>query len=340
MPISFPHDIAKASNYLREIIPMLVKHKIPPTPENYALWYNYAVQNNPALNEKLMQTIQDHGTCTRTDSQKLMQEFVLETPPADPEAYHQLDTIMSEFEGMIEQTHSGTDDFSQSLEQSIQLFSEAAENPDKFQNLVTTVTDNTEAIFALTQSFQEHMSSSQLEIKGLKAELKKQHLQVITDALTKIYNRRAFDEKIEELTDTNNASFCLVIFDIDHFKKFNDTYGHTFGDRVLQGVAKTTEQAIATIKNTHFSRYGGEEFALLIPDCKLENATIAAETIRIKLEQLGIRSKSGTGAVSNITASFGVAQHMSGELSEDLVNRVDDALYLAKTNGRNQVHTG
>ena len=319
---------------------MLVKHKIPPTPENYALWYNYVAQNNPALSEKLMQAIENHGTCTKTDSQKLMQEFVLDTPPEDPEIYNQLNTIMNEFEGVMEQTHSGTDDFNQSLEQSIQLFSDAADNPDSFQKILSTVTDNTEAIFALTQSFQEHITSSQQEISSLKFELKKQHQQIITDALTNIYNRRAFDEKIKELVATNNASFCLIIFDIDHFKKFNDTFGHTFGDRVLQGVAKTTEQAILPIKNTHFSRYGGEEFALLIPHCKLENATTAADTIRIKLEQLGIRSKSGQSAASNITASFGVAQHQSSESSHELVDRVDEYLYMAKAAGRNRVHTG
>ena len=319
---------------------MLVKHKIPPTPENYALWYNYVAQNNPALSEKLMQAIENNGTCTRTDSQKLMQEFVLETPPEDPEIYNQLNTIMNEFEGVMEQTHSGTDDFNQSLEQSIQLFTDAAENPDSFQKILSTVTDNTEAIFALTQSFQEHITSSQQEISNLKSELKKQHQQILTDPLTKIYNRRAFDEKLEELIGNQSLSFCMIIFDIDHFKKFNDTFGHTFGDRVLQGVTKTTEQAILPIKNTHFSRYGGEEFALLIPDCKLENATTAAETIRIKLKQLGIRSKSGAGDISNITASFGVAQRRPGESSLEVVNRTDDALYLAKTSGRNQVCTG
>ena len=319
---------------------MLVKHKIPPTPENYALWYNYVAQNNPALSEKLMQAIQDHGTCTRTDSQKLMQEFVLDTPPEDPEIYNQLDAIMSEFQGVSEQARSDTHEYNQSLEQSIQLFADAVENPGNFQNVISTVTDNTEAIFALTQSFQEHINSSQQEIKSLKTQLKKQHLQILTDALTKIYNRRAFDEKIEEFIETHNGSFCLIIFDIDHFAQFNENYGHTYGDRVLQGVAKTAEHAILSIKNTHFSRYSGQAFALMVADSNVEDAATAAENIRAKLKQLGIRSKSGNGAASSITASFGVAQHKQGELPQDLLNRVEGAMYSAKKNGRNRVQTG
>lgn len=340
MPISFPHDINKAADYLRKAVPMMVQHQIPPTPENYALWYNYVAAGNQALNQQLMETIEDHGTCPRSDSQKLIQQFVLEdTLTADPELYRQVSSVVNQFEDLVEDTSSGTKNYSESLEDSIRTLTGTDAEPDELNKIKASLTDNTEAIFALTQSFQAHISSSQKEIEALKSELKKQYQKVITDPLTQIFNRLGFDEKIEELIKTKSASFCLIMFDIDHFKKFNDHYGHTLGDTVLIGVAKTTQQTIAPINNAHFSRYGGEEFTVLIPDCKLEHATTAAETIRTRLEKLGVKSRSGNNTNNNITASFGVAQHQSGELLRDLVDRADDALYLAKANGRNQVHT-
>ncbi|MDF1643410.1 MAG: GGDEF domain-containing protein [Pseudomonadales bacterium] len=338
MPISFPHDINKAADYLRKAVPMMVQHQIPPTPENYALWYNYVAAGNQALNQQLMETIKDHGTCPRSDSQKLMQQFVLEDAlTADPELYRQVNSVVSQFEDLVQETSSGTRNYSKSLEDSIKTLTGTGAQSDELKQIKTSLTDNTEAIFALTQSFQAHINSSQKEIENLKAELKTQYQKAMTDPLTQIFNRLAFDEEIEELIRTKSASFCLIMFDIDHFKQFNDQYGHTLGDTVLIGVAKTTQQTIAPIDSAHFSRYGGEEFAVLLPDCKLENATTAAETIRTRLEKLGVKNKSGN-STSNITASFGVAQHNSGELLRDLIDRADDALYLAKANGRNQVH--
>ncbi|MBL4583028.1 MAG: GGDEF domain-containing protein [Pseudomonadales bacterium] len=340
MPISFPHDINKAADYLRKAVPMMVQYKIPPTPENYALWYNYVAAGNQELNQELMATVEDHGTCPRSDSQKLIRQFVLEDAlTTNPEMYSHVNSVVNQFEGVMQDTQSGTQEYSQSLEASIKAFTEVTVEPDDLQHVAETMADNAEAIFALTQSFQAHMRSSQKEIDSLKTELEKQYQRVMTDPMTKIFNRLAFNEKIDELVASQSASFCLILFDLDHFKKFNDTFGHTLGDSILQGVAQTTQRTISPIKNAHFSRYGGEEFALLLPDCKVQHATTAAETIRGKLEKLGIRNKSGTETIDNITASFGVAQHKAGELTSDLVDRADDALYLAKANGRNQVHT-
>lgn len=340
MPISFPHDINKAADYLRKAVPMMVRHKIPPTPENYALWYNYVATDNQALNQELMATVEDHGTCPRSNSQKLVKQFVLEdTLTTDPQLYSQVCYAVNQFEGIVQDTQSGTQDYSHSLEENIKAITDTKAEADDIRDIAATLADNAEAIFTLTQSFQAHMRSSQKEIDNLKSELEKQHQRILSDPLTKIFNRLAFDERVEELVNSQNGKFCLILFDIDHFKQFNDTYGHTFGDTMLQGVATTTTRAVNPIENAHFSRYGGEEFALLLPNCKLQNATIAAESIRMKLEKLGIKHRSGEETISNITASFGVAQHIPDELISDLIDRVDDALYLAKANGRNQVHT-
>lgn len=339
MPLAFSHDINKAANFLREAVPLMVKNQIPPTPDNYALWYNYVAGNNSDLKQELQQTIEDNGTCPQFDSQKLMQQHILnDAGTGDPQLYREVNSIVNQFEEVVEDTHAGTQNYSETLEQSLKVFSDASKAPANLDDITTSLTDNTEAVFALTQAFQKHMKTSKMEIESLKVELAKQYKQVLTDPLTKAYNRLAFDETIERLIKSQPENFCLVAIDLDHFKKFNDNYGHTLGDNVLRGVAQTAEQAIASIEGAHFSRYGGEEFALLLPDANLEQASAIANYIRTQFEKLGIKNRSGSETIKNITASFGVVQHKNGELIIDLIDRADDALYRAKANGRNQVH--
>lgn len=143
------------------------------------------------------------------------------------------------------------------------------------------------------------------------------------DTLTKLSNRRAFEE--------NSESFDSIIFcDIDHFKHINDTYGHDFGDQVLTQVAKVLK---AGIRDDDLAiRYGGEEFLLMLKNCNEEQAAARAERIRISIEEAG-KSQFEEG----FSMSFGVAEYTDGETFENTKIRADQALYYSKEHGRNQV---
>ena len=123
----------------------------------------------------------------------------------------------------------------------------------------------------------------------------------------------------------------IIILDIDFFKKVNDRYGHNVGDKVLIQVAHSL---LKTLRNIDvICRWGGEEFLALLPTASLENASLLAEKLRAYIESLEI------DIVGGVTVSFGVAQVINGESMEDVIERADKALYLAKNSGRNCVRT-
>lgn len=154
----------------------------------------------------------------------------------------------------------------------------------------------------------------------------------ITDKLTQIYNRVKLDEVLEnELKRSmrSKSSFSVIMADIDKFKLVNDNYGHQVGDIVLSEVSKILKDNSRSIDV--IGRWGGEEFIIILPNSNLSGAKILAEKLRVKIENAKF-TKAG-----NITCSFGVAEYIEGDTSDDLVSRADAALYRAKDNGRNRV---
>lgn len=157
------------------------------------------------------------------------------------------------------------------------------------------------------------------------------------DGLTGLKNRRAYDDDAKrewERTKRQNSCFVLIMVDVDHFKKVNDTYGHAVGDVALVAVARSLQ---ASIRSNDFAyRFGGEEFVVLLTDCSPENALSAVERSRVGIEKLEIQVPEG---VLRITASFGVAfhQHPSPGDIEALLETADKLLYQAKNEGRNRI---
>jgi diguanylate cyclase len=128
---------------------------------------------------------------------------------------------------------------------------------------------------------------------------------------------------------------CLVLIDIDHFKQINDSFGHLFGDAVIRTIGHLIK---STIKGQDIAgRYGGDEFALLLPDTPLAGGRVVADRLRFAFSQSRIRRLNSEEAVGNITISAGVASYRSGEDQKELIARADTALYASKAQGRNRV---
>ncbi len=153
-----------------------------------------------------------------------------------------------------------------------------------------------------------------------------------TDPLTGAFNRLKFEEYLEREVNKakrHDTPLAVVMFDIDHFKRVNDTYGHPAGDQVLNRVAAIAQ---ANLRGSDlFARWGGEEFMILAAETELEGGHQLAEKIRRAISEYDFEE------VGHVTSSFGVAQYHTDETSEVFLKRVDDALYQAKQNGRNQV---
>lgn len=175
---------------------------------------------------------------------------------------------------------------------------------------------------------QEILREQQGQIESLKTEVR-------VDALTQLGNRAAFEEQIAhavERFERYQEHFSLLLFDIDHFKAINDTYGHPAGDRVLKGLALKLKAALRG--SDLISRYGGEEFVVILLRCKSDQAMDTAEKVRDAVETLKLTLDKVT---VKITVSIGVAEAMPGESKESLIARADAALYQAKQRGRNRV---
>jgi diguanylate cyclase (GGDEF)-like protein len=157
----------------------------------------------------------------------------------------------------------------------------------------------------------------------------------IRDELTGAHNRRNLMRLIDsekERSDRNGRLFCLCLLDIDFFKRINDTYGHAAGDTVLRQFAHTVQLMVRGTDS--FGRYGGEEFMLLLPETSAADAMVLAERVRATVEQM--RCVDGASEIA-LTVSIGVTDYIPGEAVSQTIARADEALYLAKTMGRNRV---
>lgn len=155
----------------------------------------------------------------------------------------------------------------------------------------------------------------------------------LTDSLTGVPNKRALDDAIDracKVSDRHNEEYTLILCDLDHFKEVNDTYGHVIGDHILRETAREIETAIRSSDSLY--RFGGEEFAVVLPHTGEAEAQVVAERIREHIA--GISVNCGENNVT-VTASSGVATRLREESPEQWVARADDALYRAKDHGRN-----
>ncbi|MCB1828752.1 MAG: diguanylate cyclase, partial [Gammaproteobacteria bacterium] len=168
----------------------------------------------------------------------------------------------------------------------------------------------------------------------LQETVEKARAEAFTDALTGLSNRHAFDRRLQEeyaRWSRYGNPLSMIVIDVDHFKKVNDTYGHLAGDKVLHVIGAHLKNSTRTIDFT--ARFGGEEFVVLLPDTDIGGAKSVAEKIRQAVEQKPFRS--GSSRV-NITVSCGVASFQQGDGRKAPFERADEALYLAKRNGRNR----
>ncbi len=173
-------------------------------------------------------------------------------------------------------------------------------------------------------------------MQGLMHQLHETQAALERDALTGLFNRGSFDQRMDQELQKARLvpyNFSLIMIDLDKFKSVNDTYGHVGGDRVLQACANAL-QAVVMRTSDFCARYGGEEMAIILADTKADAAARVAEAVRQRMMAEPINTGS---AMHTQTASFGVAEGCDTDCPEDIIKRADACLYLAKENGRNQV---
>ena len=338
--MKFSENSDQAAGYLRQAIPMMVKHKVVPNPLNYTLWYSYCSNVFPSLNKQLDKTIERFGTCPPEIAEKL---FFRHISKLDNDDKKQLIHLQKAFSHMVDDlsdsmdhTAKQTNSYSQALMSNLTELS-AHDTDNAITPVLNKLSANANAIYTANETFRGQLSAAQSEISALKAELKSSKKEAHTDPLTGLYNRRVFEAIYNQFVGNKNNqdNITLIMMDVDKFKTFNDTHGHLVGDQILKYIGKLLKKECS--KPILPVRLGGEEFALLCPSFKLEQGKAFAENIRVKLAAIPFSSKRTGERIPAVTASFGVAQKRPNDGLTNIIERADKALYAAKNAGRNQV---
>ncbi len=328
--------LIKTANLLREAIPKMSQLNIPLTPENYHVWYEYTMGGCPQLNKAIDKLLKNNTDFSNTINQELYDTYIYQAPE---ESFQQgvqklVTTLFEKITGMTKQTKN----FSTSLERYNSTL-KTDPNIETITNLIINLIDDTDSVIKSNQSMESMLESMNEEIDVLRNNLQALNKEAFTDKLTAVPNRRAFDKKMEHLFDDYHDEqqvFSLLLIDIDHFKQFNDTHGHTVGDRVLKYVASVM---IGGIKGDDMlARYGGEEFVVLLPNTSYEDAIAVGNHIREKVSSNKLVDNNAQKKVLGyVTISIGVAAINEKDNLDSIVERADKALYLAKERGRNTV---
>ncbi|MBY4677797.1 GGDEF domain-containing protein [Marinobacterium arenosum] len=340
--MKFTDNASQAADYLRQAVPLMVKYNIPPNPLNYALWYTYVSERLPKLNARLDEALDTYGTCPNVVSEQIFRDHLIrEEIGAADEQQEALLALINQLGSHATETAAHTENYSTVLEDSLLAFDRPDDQLDALplEAIIRNLAANTREISETTREFQRRIDDAQAEIESLRSELNKTRQDAHFDPLTGLYNRRVFDSELEQFTQLEQAGkLTLVMLDVDHFKRFNDSYGHLMGDKVLQYVGRLLRESCPDPMMA--IRFGGEEFAVMMPGSKLADGIELAERLRAKIHAIRIKQKRSGDVISSITASFGVSQLQPGDSAGQLIDRADGALYNAKKQGRNRVVTG
>lgn len=337
--MSHKQNLEQTAEILRLAVPQMTALDIPVTPENYAVWYEYFAESNLNLKRAIDGLLANNVEFTDSVNSGLYNRFIEDRSP-DVIENVQIETqilIQSLFK-KIEQATEGTDSFGKSLYKfGDQLDSET--DAEDLKHIVLNIAAEVEQVVSDNNKLSSELKTLESELKTLKGDLDNLSKVAMTDELTSLNNRRAFEsfasEQIVKFEEAQTECSLLLI-DIDHFKQFNDTYGHLVGDKVLAYVALALKKAV---KGVDFvARYGGEEFIIMLPETSLKNAVTIADKLRqqVASKQLTI-GKENKQQLGNITVSIGVATIHGGDDIDTLLSRADTCLYEAKSAGRNCV---
>ncbi|AWY38492.1 diguanylate cyclase [Pseudomonas putida] len=331
----YPEDSREAAALLKQAVPLMVRHNIPPNPVHYALWYTYSKGQEPELNRHLDRVVRDFDGCPPESATRLFREFIIRDELEDARAeQQQVITLVDGMERDVSRSVKGSVSFQNRLGQCLEMLEQPAS--DRLPGILNELQQSTRLMQSQQEHFLAQLQSAQSEIKTLRDKLERAQQAATLDGLTELLNRTAFTRQLEKALAKSGGQVALVMLDIDHFKHFNDQYGHPLGDRVLQHVAQVLRGAL--VGEAFAGRYGGEEFCVVLEHCTdLEGACAFAEQLRLKVQSLRIKARGTDTVLDTITASFGVAFVGPGDNLETLLTRADDGLYEAKRNGRNQV---
>ncbi len=333
------HSSKQVTSLCHRALELINQSGALPNPANFELFYTHAQGNNEALSEAVELRLSEPNIITSFEL-----DTIYETYLAPKSEEKDILDIGGKLNGEIKQVMkivmeaaNSTDTFDASLSE-INANIDDGSDPDQVKEIVASLVQATKEMGQSNLDLKERLVDSAKQVDQVKRELEAVQKEAKTDALTGIANRKSYDQTLDQeiaLAKNTGQSLCLCMIDIDHFKKFNDTFGHQAGDMVLKMVASMFKSKIRD--NDFIARYGGEEFSLISSNTGPEAATLVADRMRQALMKKELVVRSTGQSMGRVTISIGVGIYTPGDSAESLIERADACLYRAKKAGRNRI---
>jgi diguanylate cyclase len=323
------------SEYIRQMLPLMMQYHVPVDPLNYAVWYHYVAGTDADLNKAVDTLIRDQKPFDYDTSLNLYKTHICN---ASAESFEKINSTLQRLisqttlsvNATSEKASAAGDNFNDKLKEL-----KSAQNEANLKSILIEIILETTQLAEASKALKNQLDNSNKEMEQLRNELTQVRVVANTDGLTGLLNRFAFDKILGELIESaTTKNVCLAILDIDHFKRINDSFGHLAGDKVIKYFASLMKKHAA--EHHHVARYGGEEIAIIMPDTTLTEAFNLIEQIRSVLDKSRLKHK-GDETIGKVTVSAGIASLQAVDTTYTFIERADNALYRAKETGRNKV---
>ncbi len=324
-----------------ETLEMMRVHGSPPYPRSFELWFAHVSGQNPALSTALGVHLERGEQIGAVEIDSLYERYLghsrfsAQAERSSVAVVQEIESVMS----MVDAALGSSRRYDDSLKA---LSDDLAGTQDRvrIREIVESLVVATRDAVANNQLLERRLNEGRSEIGQLREALEATRADALTDSLTGLANRRHFEEMLQKNIDQATIThdpFALVMCDIDFFKRFNDQHGHLTGDQVLRLVASTIRQKSKA--GAIPCRYGGEEFAIIIPSADVVAGRVGAETVRQALLSRELVVRSTGQSIGRITISLGVAMYRRGDTAASIIERADSCLLRAKREGRNRTVT-
>jgi len=312
----------------------MLQQGLAPTPANYLIWYSFHGRLEPGLCHLMENLLQQGGKVSQADMDELHGQFfdVEREARSLQDMATRLEAAVSDAVRLVDGARQDALQYGGTLAKASDQLSR---QPEGLGALLLRLVAETREVSRRSDAAARRLTETARRTQALQAELVEARRLAMTDPLTGLGNRRLLEEALQTgLAAVAETPLALLMLDIDHFKAVNDSHGHPAGDAVLRNLAQTLEQGLGG--NSTASRFGGEEFAIILTGSSLREAVQAADALRNRIGNAAVTLKPSGQRVS-VTVSLGVAVAHAGESVAQLLERADQALYEAKRAGRNRV---
>ncbi len=333
----YTDSVQRSAQLLRLVLPSISQHGGNYAPDAYAVWYEHLAGLNIPLTADLTTKLQKSQLLDQAMIEDLYGQHIRSRDANNSKLLQtSLESLAQRLAQAAADSSGSTEQYARALEAG-QSEMESLIGVEQLQSVLQKLIDSTSDARESTNALRAELDASHSELRKVRERLGYLETAVIKDPLTGLLNRRGLDQAVA-LLQTDGlplTSASLLMLDLDHFKRVNDTYGHPFGDQVLRATAKVLNNVIKG--RDVAARFGGEEFVVVLPQTAESDAVKLAEKFRQAFSRARIRRAGSDEVVDQLTVSIGVATSGPGEALDEIIGRADAALYRAKNDGRNCV---